>query len=316
MEGMQPITVRKGRRSNFPGWKAIRRNWELYLLILPVIIYFAVFHYYPMYGVQIAFRNFVASRGILGSTWVGLRHFKRFFNSFYFGRLFKNTLGIGIYDLLVGFPVPIFLALSINEIKNERFKRFTQNVTYAPYFLSTVVVVGMIFLFLDPRHGVVNNMRGLFGGDPISFMTEPKWFKSIYVLSGIWKDMGWDSIIYLAALAAVDPELHDAAKVDGASQIQRIRHINLPSIFPTIVTLLILRVGRVLGVGFQKIYLMQNSLNLASSDVISTHVYRTGLQGAQYSYAAAVGLLNSVINFIMLVTVNRVARRINETSLW
>lgn len=309
-------STRTRRRGNFPGWKAIRRNWDLYLLILPVVVYFLVFHYYPMYGVQIAFRNFVATKGILGSPWVGLRHFNRFFNSFYFWRLLRNTLGIGLYELVVGFPIPIILALSINEVKSEKFKSFVQNITYAPHFLSTVVVVGMLFSFLNPNYGVINNAIKLFGGKPISFMTEPKWFKTIYVFSGVWKSMGWSSIIYLAALSGVDPELHDAAMVDGATQLQRIRHINLPAILPTIVTLLILNVGRVLSVGFEKVYLMQNPLNLEASDVISTHVYRTGLQGAQYSYSAAVGLFNSVINFIMLVTVNRLARKMNETSLW
>ena len=310
------VTPRRNKTSRFPGWHKIRRNWDLYLLIFPVIVYFLVFHYYPMYGVQIAFRNFVATKGILGSPWVGLRHFKRFFNSFYFWRLIKNTLGIGIYELVVGFPIPIILALSINEVRNERFKRFVQNITYAPHFLSTVVVVGLVFMFLSPSHGVINNIIKALGHEPISFMTEPKWFKTIYVLSGVWKSMGWNSIIYLAALSGVDPELHDAAKVDGASQLQRIRHINLPAIFPTIVTLLILNVGRILSVGFEKVFLMQNPLNLEASDVISTHVYRTGLQGAQYSYSAAVGLFNSVVNFVMLVTVNKLARRINETSLW
>ncbi len=247
---------------------------------------------------------------------MGLRHFTRFFNSFYFWRLIRNTLGIGLYELIVGFPIPIILALSINEVKSERFKRLVQNVTYAPHFLSTVVVVGMLFLFLNPNYGVINNIIVLFGGEPVFFMTEPKWFKTIYVFSGVWKSMGWSSIIYLAALSGVDPELHDAAKVDGATQFQRIRHINFPAILPTIVTLLILNVGRILSVGFEKVYLMQNPLNLEASDVISTHVYRTGLQGAQYSYSAAVGLFNSVVNFIMLVTVNRLARKLNETSLW
>ena len=311
-----PVTVKRAKRGKFPGWRGIRRNWDLYLLILPVIVYFLVFHYYPMYGVQIAFRNFIATRGILDSPWVGLRHFTRFFNSFYFWRLIRNTFGIGIYELVVGFPIPIILALSINEVKNERFKRFVQNITYAPHFLSTVVVVGMLFLFLNPNHGVINGAIQMFGGEPISFMTEPKWFKTIYVSSGVWKSMGWSSIIYLAALSGVDPQLHDAAMVDGASQLQRIWHINLPAITPTIVTLLILNAGRVLSVGFEKVYLMQNALNLESSDIIATHVYRTGLQGAQYSYSAAVGLFNSVVNFIMLVAVNRVARRLNETSLW
>ena len=305
-----------GAQSTAVTVRRILKNWDLYLLILPVVAYFLVFHYYPMYGVQIAFKNFFANRGILGSPWVGLRHFERFFNSYYFWRLLRNTLGIGLYELLVGFPIPIILALSINEVAHKRFQRFVQNVTYAPHFLSTVVLVGMVFMFLSRTNGVVNNVIEFLGGERISFMTEPKWFKTIYVLSGVWKNMGWNSIIYLAALSGVDPELHEAAKVDGASQFQRIRHINLPAIIPTIVILLILNAGRVLSVGFEKVYLMQNSLNMAASDVIATHVYRTGLLGAQYSYAAAVGLFNSIVNFIMLISVNRIARRLNETSLW
>ena len=305
-----------GAQSTAVTVRRILKNWDLYLLILPVVAYFLVFHYYPMYGVQIAFKNFFANRGILGSPWVGLRHFERFFNSYYFWRLLRNTLGIGLYELLVGFPIPIILALSINEVAHKRFQRFVQNVTYAPHFLSTVVLVGMVFMFLSRTNGVVNNVIEFLGGERISFMTEPKWFKTIYVLSGVWKNMGWNSIIYLAALSGVDPELHEAAKVDGASQFQRIRHINLPAIIPTIVILLILNAGRVLSVGFEKVYLMQNSLNMEASDVIATHVYRTGLLGAQYSYAAAVGLFNSIVNFIMLISVNRIARGLNETSLW
>ena len=296
--------------------RRILKNWDLYLLIVPVVAYFVIFHYYPMYGVQIAFKNFMPARGIAGSPWVGLRHFERFFNSYYFWRLLRNTLGIGVYELLVGFPFPIILALAINEVTNKRFQRFLQTVTYAPHFLSTVVLVGIVSMLLSYNNGVVNSMIQLFGGERISFMTEPGWFKTIYVLSGVWKNMGWNSIVYLAALSGVDPELHEAAKVDGATQFQRIIHINLPSIVPTIVVLLILNAGRVLSVGFEKAYLMQNSLNMEASDVIATHVYRTGLLGAQYSYAAAVGLFNSVVNFIMLVVVNRIARRLNETSLW
>lgn len=304
------------RRFRLPKWSSIRKNWDLYLLILPVLVYFLVFHYYPMYGVQIAFKDFYANQGILGSPWVGLKHFKRFFNSYYFWRLLKNTLGIGVYELVAGFPIPILLALSINEVANKRFQRFTQNITYAPHFLSNVVLVGMVFMFLSPSNGVINNILEALGRSRIPFMTEPRWFKTVYVFSGVWKSMGWNSIIYLAALTGVDPELHDAAKVDGASQLQRIRHINLPAILPTIVIILILNAGRILSMGFEKVFLMQNPLNMEASDVIVTHVYRTGLMGAQYSYAAAVGLFNSVINFIMLIAVNKIAGRLSETSLW
>lgn len=286
------------------------------MLFFPVIVYFVVFQYFPMYGVQIAFKDFIATKGIWGSSWVGFKHFERFFESFYFWRLIKNTLGIGLYELAVGFPVPIVLALMINEIRSKFFKRFVQTVTYAPHFLSTVVIVGLILIFLSPATGMINQLLGLFGIGPISFMTEPGWFKSIYVLSGVWQHMGWSSIIYLAALTGIDPQLHEAARVDGASRLQRIWHINLPGIMPTIVILLILNVGSVLGVGFEKVFLMQNSLNMSASDVISTHVYRSGILGAQYSFSAAVGLFNAVVNFIMLIVVNRIARKVSETSLW
>jgi len=296
--------------------KQVRKNWQLYLLFLPVLLYFIVFHYVPMYGVQIAFKDFIANKGILESPWVGFKHFERFFNSFYFWRIIKNTLGIGLYELIVGFPIPIILALMINEARSGRFRRFIQTVTYAPHFLSTVVVVGMIMMFLSPVSGLVNFIITSFGGEPIAFMTEPSWFKSIYVWSGVWQSMGWSSIIYLAALAGIDPQLHEAAKVDGAGWFRRIWHINLPGIAPTMIILLILNIGSILGVGFEKVFLMQNSLNMEASDVIATNVYRSGILGAQYSYSAAVGLFNSVVNFIMLITVNRIARRVSETSLW
>ncbi|MDF2838085.1 MAG: sugar transporter permease, partial [Paenibacillus sp.] len=231
-------------------------------------------------------------------------------------RLLRNTLGISLYELAVGFPVPILLALMINEIRGSRFRRFVQTVTYAPHFLSTVVLVGMIVLFLSPTTGIVNQAIQSFGGEPVYFMTEPEWFKSIYVLSGVWQQMGWSSIIYLAALTGIDPHLHEAARVDGASRLRRIWHINLPGIMPTIMILLILHVGSVMSVGFEKAFLMQNSLNLEGSDVISTYVYRSGILGSQYSFAAAVGLFNSVVNFVLLILVNRIARKLNQTSLW
>ncbi|MFC6232627.1 ABC transporter permease [Paenibacillus allorhizosphaerae] len=296
--------------------KSIRRNWELYALFAPVLAYFIVFEYVPMYGVQIAFKDFIATKGIWGSPWVGFKHFERFFDSFYFWRLIRNTLGIGLYQLVVGFPIPILLALMIHEVRSSKFRRFIQTITYAPHFLSTVVVVGMIMMFLSPQGGMVNLLVKAFGGEPIAFMTEPSWFKTVFVLSGVWQQMGWSSIIYLAALAGVDPQLHEAARVDGAGRLKRIWHINLPHLMPTIVVLLILNVGSILGVGFEKVFLMQNNLNMETSDVISTNVYRSGILGAQYSFSAAVGLFNSVVNFIMLITVNRIARKLSETSLW
>jgi putative aldouronate transport system permease protein len=299
-------------------WKPYLRNWELYLLISPVVAYFILFEYIPMYGVQIAFKNFVATKGIWGSSWVGMMHFERFFDSYFFWRLITNTLGVSLYQLAIGFPVPIILALMINEIKPTRiwFKKIVQTVTYAPHFLSTVVLVGIVVMFLAPETGVINKLIGILGGQPISFMTEPAWFKTIFVGSGVWQQMGWGSIIYLAALAGIDPQLHEAAKVDGATRLQRIWHVNLPGIMPTIVILLILNMGSIMGVGFEKVYLMQNDLNLESSEVISTYVYKSGIIQAQYSFSAAIGLFNSIINFFLLVLVNFAAKRMNQTSLW
>lgn len=296
--------------------RVLRKHWQMYLLLAPVIVYFIVFHYVPMYGVQIAFKDFIATKGITGSPWVGMKHFERFYQSYYFWRLIKNTLGIGLYQLLVGFPVPILLALMINEIRGKWFKKTVQTVTYAPHFLSTVVMVGILVIFLSPDTGMINHLIHAFGGEPISFLTEPGWFKSLYVFSGVWQQMGWSSIIYLAALSGVDPQLHEAARVDGASRLQRIWHVNLPCIMPTIVILLILNTGSILSVGFEKVFLMQNDMNLESSDVFATYVYRSGLLGAQYSFSAAVGLFSNIVNFILLVSVNFIARKAGNTSLW
>lgn len=306
----------KEKKSMLVKWKkAFQKNWELYVLLTPVILYFLIFHYFPLYGLQIAFKDFIATKGITGSPWVGFKHFERFFDSYYFWRLIKNTLGIGIFTLAVSFPIPIILALMLNEIKSLRYKKFVQTVIYAPHFLSTVVVVGMLLLFLK-TDGLVNQVIQLFGGTAISFITEPAWFKSLYVFSDVWQTMGWSSIIYIAALAAVDPAQHEAAMIDGASKFQRIIHINIPAIMPTIVILFILNAGSVMAVGFEKVFLMQNDLNMSTSDVISTFVYRSGILEAQYSFSAAVGLFNSLINFIMLIMVNQIAKKVNETSLW
>lgn len=292
------------------------RNYDLYIMLIPAILYFLIFHYLPMYGVQLAFKDFVATEGIWGSPWVGFKHFERFFNGYNFWRLINNTLGISLYSLAVGFPVPIILAIMMNELRNGAIKNTVQTITYAPHFLSTVVVAGMIISFLSPSNGIVNKLIVALGGQPIYFMIEPGWFKTIYVLSDVWQHMGWNSIIYMAALAGIDPELHEAAIVDGASRLKRIWHIDLPGIMPTVVILLILNVGSIMNVGFEKVFLLQNNLNMPSSDVISTYVYRMGILGAQYSFSTAVGLFNSVINFILLVVVNAVSRRVNDVSLW
>jgi len=306
----------KVKKNHWVEWKkSIGKNWELYLLLVPVILYFLVFHYYPLYGLQIAFKDFIATKGITGSPWVGFKHFERFFDSYYFWRLIKNTVGIGVFTLLISFPVPIIIALLLNEVKSLRFKKFVQTIIYAPHFLSTVVVVGMLLLFLK-SDGMINQVITLFGGTPIDFISEPAWFKSIYVLSDVWQTMGWSSIIYIAALSAVDPAQHEAAMMDGASKFQRIIHINIPAIMPTIVILFILNVGSVMAIGFEKVFLLQNELNMSTSDVISTFVYRSGILEAQYSFSAAVGLFNSIINFILLIMVNRIAKKVSDTSLW
>lgn len=289
-------------------------NWQLYVLLSPALLYFLIFKYYPMYGVQIAFKDFRAVDGILGSKWVGFKHFQNFFDSYYFWTLIKNTLGINLYALAL-FPISIIVALSLNELRDGRFKKIAQTITYAPHFISVVVFCGMIIAFLDPETGIVNNVLKWLGFEPIRFMESPAWFKSIYVWSNEWQNLGWGAIIYLAALAGIDPQLHEAAKVDGATRLQRIWHINLPGIMPTIIILLILNMGNLMSIGFEKILLLQNDLNLDSSQVIQTYVYNAGLLHGQYSYSTAVGLFNSVVNFILLVTFNQLARR-TGTSLW
>ncbi|MFJ7977285.1 ABC transporter permease [Peribacillus sp. JNUCC 23] len=296
--------------------RKILQNWQLYIFILPALLYFIIFHYVPMYGVQIAFKDFIPSLGIWGSEWVGFEHFIRFFDSYYFWDLIKNTLEISVYELAVGFPLPIILALALNEAKDGLYKRTVQTVTYAPHFISVVVMAGMILAFLSPATGLVNHAIQLFGFDPIPFMSDPKWFKTVYVFSGVWQSTGWGTIIYLAALSGVDPQHHEAAIVDGATRLQRIWYINIPALVPTMIILLIMNVGNLLAMGFEKILLLQNPLNLESSNVIATFVYQAGLLDAQYSFASAVGLFNSIINAILLITVNQVAKKRSETSLW
>ncbi|MGG3283306.1 ABC transporter permease subunit [Paenibacillus solani] len=294
----------------------ITKNWELYLFIAPAFLYFLIFHYGPMYGIQIAFKNFIPTKGIMGSEWVGFEHFERFFNSYYFWDLLWNTLSLSFYELAIGFPLPILLALAFNEVRNGAFKKTVQTITYAPHFISIVVMSGMIITFLSPSTGMIVKMIELVGMEAPAFLTDPRWFKTVYVLSGVWQSTGWGTIIYLAALSGVDPQLHEAAIMDGASRFKRVLHINLPTIIPTITILLILNVGNILGVGYEKVLLLQNPLNMDSADVISTFVYRTGLVSAQYSFSTAVGLFNSVINALMLITVNRIAKRTSDTSLW
>lgn len=296
--------------------KKIVRNWQLYIFMAPALLTVIIFNYVPMYGIQIAFKNYIPALGMADSKWVGFDHFTRFFESYYFWDLMWNTLSISVYGLLVGFPLPILLALAFNEIKTGPFKKTVQTVTYAPHFISMVIMAGMIITFLTPSTGMIVNLLEALGISPPSFLTDPRWFKTVYVLSDVWQATGWGTIIYLAALTAVDPGLHEAAILDGASRLQRIRHINFPVIIPTITILLILNMGGLLGVGYEKILLLQNPLNMEASDVIATSVYRTGLLEAQYSYSTAVGLFNSIVNAILLIVVNQVVRRTSENSLW
>lgn len=296
-------------------WKAVMRNWQLYLFVFPALTYFIVFHYFPMYGVQIAFKQFIATKGIWESDWIGFAHFKQFFDSYYFDLLIRNTVFISLYQLAL-FPVSIIVALSLNEVRAGWFKKTVQTVTYAPYFISVVVMSGMIIMFLNPSRGIINKIWTRLGGTPVDFLTEPSWFKTIYVLSGEWQNLGWGAIIYLAALAGINPELHEAATMDGASRLRKIWHINLPGILPTIVILFILNMGSFMSVGFEKVLLLQNALNREASEVIQTYVYQNGLVKGLYSFSSAVGLFNSLINMMLLIAFNQAARRFNQASLW
>lgn len=296
--------------------KDLRVNWILYAMILPVVTYFIIFDYIPMYGVTLAFKDYKVKMGILGSPWVGFKHFIRFFNSYNFKTILFNTLGMSLYSLLVGFPIPIIFALLLNYLKNQHLKKIVQMVSYAPHFLSTVIICSMITLFCTPNSGVFNILREMMGLDSVNFLAKPEWFKSIYVWSGVWQNMGWNAIIYLSALAGVDYQMHEAAIMDGATKVQRMIHIDIPSIIPTIVMLLILRMGSLMSVGFEKVYLLQNKLNYNSSVIISTYVYELGLIKNDYGFSTAVGLFNNVINIILLVGANTFSKKIMNESLW
>lgn len=295
----------------------LRRNWILYLFILPSFVYLILFHYWPMYGLQIAFRNFKFVDGITGSEWVGLKWVEKFLQGPRFWPILKNTLVLSLYGLIAGFPLPIILALILNNVKNAKWKKFAQTITYMPHFISTVVLVGMLSLFFSPSFGFVNTiLRALGGSGKTYFMGNPEYFPHMYVWSGVWQSMGWGSIIYLAALAGVDPSLHESAKIDGANKLQRMLHIDIPCILPTIIILLIMNCGSIIGVGYEKVYLMQNGVNIEVSEVISTYVYKTGLENQQYSFSTAVGLLNNVVNFALLALVNKISDKLSGISLW
>lgn len=295
----------------------LSRNKLIYLLALPAVIYYFIYHYWPMYGAIIAFKNFSPALGIMGSPWAGFKYFEQFFSSYYFVRILKNTLLISVYSILWSFPAPILLALLMNEIRSSVFKRTVQTVTYLPHFISTVVICGMLIDFCSMK-GLFNVFVELFGGEPFNFLMETGLFRTIYIGSGIWQEVGWGSIIYLAALTSIDSTLYEAARMDGAGRFKQMLHITLPGIMPTIVIMLILRMGQVMNVGFEKIMLLYNPTTYDVADVISTFVYRKGILEANYSYSAAVGLFNSVINFIMIIAANWVSRKCTggESSLW
>lgn len=291
----------------------IKKNFQLYLMVLPGLILLFLFKYVPIYGLIIAFKDFNVLKGIMGSEWVGLAHFERFFNMSSFYKLFNNTLTLSVYGLIFGFCFPILIALLLNQIRYAGLKSKIQLVLYAPNFISTVVIVGMVFIFFSST-GPVNSALAKFGMDPTMFMNDPKWFKTLYIGSSIWQSAGWGSIIYLATLANVDPSLHEAARIDGANVLQRIRYIELPAILPVATVLLILGVGGIMSIGHEKAFLMQTSLNIQSSEILPTFVYKMGLQMGDYSFSAAVGLFNSLINLILLIIVNFIVKKINKSN--
>ena len=296
-------------------WKRINRSKSLYLLLLPSFVVFLLFTYLPMYGVTIAFKDFTPATGILNSPWAGLKYFKQFFSSYQFWPTIRNTLVISIYSILVTFPLPIALALMCNQMTAKRFRKFFQVSTYLPHFISTVVMCGMIILFLSPSVGIISKLVGLLGFKLPNLMGDPDAFSSIYVWTEAWQHVGWDSILYIAALSAVDPSLYEAATMDGANKWQKLRNIDIPMLLPTATVMFILRTGSVMSVGFEKVYLLQNTLNSTQSEIIATYVYKMGLKSSQYSLSSAIGLFNNVINLVLLLFVNRVSKKLSGTSL-
>lgn len=294
----------------------MRQHWQFYLIFFLPLIHVIVFKYFPIYGIVIAFKKYNPVRGILDSPWVGLKYFRQFFASPTSWTLIVNTLRISVWSLVLGFPFPILLAIALNECGNRTYKKVVQMVTYAPYFISTVVLVGIILQVTDMRMGVINLVIQALGGQAINFMGRPEMFTPIYVISGIWAGAGYSSILYLAALSGVSPELHEAAIVDGASRLKRVIHIDLPSILPTVVLMLIINLGNVLNVGYEKVYLMQNDLNIRASEIISTYVYKVGLKQSNYSFSTAIGLMNTVVSLILVSAANFTAKRLTGSSMW
>jgi putative aldouronate transport system permease protein len=311
--------IKAGRESALTTWKkSIRKYWQLYLLLIPVIASFIIFNYMPMAGIQIAFKDFSLKKGIWGSDWIGLYHFQRFFSGYKFTQILSNTIILSLQSLLFTFPFPIIFALALNEIKRKRLKAAVQTITFAPHFISTVVVVGMMTVFLLPSTGIINVLLMKLGliDKGIYFTRLPQYFRPLYIISGLWASMGWSSIIYISSISAIDPQLYEAAEIDGAGKFRQMIHVTLAGIRPVIITMLILHLGSIMSVGFEKVFLMQTSTNLVYSEVISTYVYDRGISAGQYDFATAVGLFNSVINLILIVIVNKVAKKFSEVSLW
>lgn len=294
----------------------MRGNWDLLFFCLPGIIITCIYHYLPIYGIQIAFKNYKLSKGIWGSEWVGFSNLERFFRSANSWTVIRNTLVLSVYSLAVSFPVAVILALLLNSFRHKRYRKIIQAVTYAPHFISTVVMCGMLILFLSPRVGVVNTVIRQLGGESINFMGKSEYWRHLYVWSGVWQGMGWSSVIYFAALSGVSPEYHEAAIVDGATKFQRMMHIDLPFLAPTMTMLLILDCGSILSIGFEKAYALQNDLNSGVSEIISTYVYKVGLKDRDLSFSTAIDIFNAAVNAILLITVNSITRKMGENSLW
>mgnify|MGYP004537662233 FL=1 len=312
--GKNPKTKVPKKKINYAVY--FKNNWQLYVLILPAIIYFIVFNYMPLYGIQIAFKDFKAVFGISGSKWVGFKHFENFFHAYYFKRLLANTLLLNVYNLLWSFPVPIILAILLNQIKGPKIKRFIQTSIYVPYFISTVVLAGMLYIFLSPTSGIFNILRQAFGMKAVDFMSDAKAFRTIYIVSGIWQSAGWGTILYIASLSGVDPSLYEAAEIDGASIWQKIRYIDMPSIVPVIVMVFILDCGKLLSSNTDKALVMQTAGNIPTSDIIGVYVYNVGLGSGQFSYTTAIGLFINVINFIIIITANQISKKISDVGLF
>lgn len=295
--------------------KAVKKHKYIYMMMLPVVAYYLIFHFAPMYGMIIAFKDYSVGKGIMGSSWVGLENFRTFFESYYFWRLLRNTLAINILNILIGFPFPVVFALLLNELRSERFKKSIQTFTYLPHFISVTVLCGMILDFFS-TNGIINDLITVFGLERIPFFTLPEWFRTIYIGTDIWSGFGWGSIIYLAALAGVDVSLYEAATIDGAGRFKKMLHVTIPGIMPTVVIMFIIKFGHMMSLGAQKILLLYNPKIYETADVISTFVYRQGLAGAQYSYTTAVDMFSAIINVILLVSINKISRKVSETGLW